>query len=117
MLIRQRLKGAEKTLASETSHRVVVQPRTLTGNGATGFVESFTDTPPVWAGVRPLQAWQVTKYASLGVDATHNIRFRGAVAVKETDRIKFGARLFEVVTVTDIAERGVEKLAVCKERR
>lgn len=115
-----------KTLASEAKHQVIIQVRSLAHDGEGGFVETYTSqsttaTPPVvikrWAAVCPLQAWQLTNYKSVNVEASHMIKIRGSVTINESDRILFGAREFEVLTVEDIQERGVMKVCLCKERR
>jgi len=51
------------------------------------------------------------------VEATHIIKVRGELAIAEKYRILFGTRVFEVLTVEDIQERGIVKWATCKEDR
>ena len=106
-----------KTLSTEARHRVTIQQKTLAGTGAAGFVETWADSTDVWAGISPIQAWQKAQYASIGVDTTHLIRISGLVEIAEHDRIAWGSRVFEVLTVEDIQERGIVKVVTCKERR
>jgi len=106
-----------KTLATECRHRVTIHANTPVSDGQGGFAEAWSTLGPVWAAVNPIFAIQQHQYKSTGVDATHLIKIRGAVAIAEKNRIVWGARVFEVLTVEDLQERGIIKVCTCKERR
>jgi SPP1 family predicted phage head-tail adaptor len=101
------LREGKKTLSTEARHRVTIQVSTNTRNTEGGDVETWADSATVWASVSPITAMQQMKFKSVNVDATHLIKFRGYVSVVETNRIVFGARIFEVLTVEDLQERGI----------
>jgi head-tail adaptor len=70
------------------------------------------------AAISPIQARQQFENKSVGVDATHLIKIRGLESIDEkNDRFLFGTRVFEILAVEDIQERGVVKVITCKEVR
>ena len=109
----------KKTLSTRARHKVCIQYKTTVPDGEGGFDAGWTNASydPVWADVSPLMAKQVHEYKTIGVDATHLIRIAGAISISEEDRIQFGSRTFEVLTVEDLQERGIEKVCTCLERR
>ena len=107
----------KKTLSSEAKHRVVIQTKSSVSDGEGGFTETYTGTATTWAAISPIRANQQMEYRSIGVDATHLIKLRGNVSINEADRVVFGSRVFEVLTVENIQERGILKVITCKERR
>jgi SPP1 family predicted phage head-tail adaptor len=107
-----------KTDASEMRHYVVIQDFGSTTDGEGSFDKSWVDGTTVAAAIFPIRAAQVFQYKSVNVDATHIIKIRGEISVYEKlNRIKFGTRTFEILTIEDIQERGVVKIITCKELR
>jgi SPP1 family predicted phage head-tail adaptor len=108
----------KKTLATEARHQVAIERNAATTDGEGGYSDGIWQTiDTVFAAIYPIQARQQFQYKSIGVDATHLIKIRGKIEVAETDRIKFGSRVFEILAVENIQERGFEKVITCKEAR
>jgi SPP1 family predicted phage head-tail adaptor len=107
----------KKSLSTELRHYVTILTETSTADGEGGFTVAWAESDPVAAQVSPIQARQVFQYRSINVEATHLIKVRGETVVGETNKIKFGAREFEVLTCEDIQERGIVKVITCKEVR
>jgi SPP1 family predicted phage head-tail adaptor len=110
----------KKTLATEARHRIILQSRQSTTDGEGGYDGEWADVVTIWAAIAPLQARQQYMYKSINVDATHLIKVRGLSIASETAefyRVKFGTRIFEILTVENIQERNFEKVLTCKERR
>jgi SPP1 family predicted phage head-tail adaptor len=107
----------KKTLSTELKKRVQIQTKASVSDGEGGFTDTYTTSATVWAGISPIRATQQAEYKSINVDATHLVKLRGAVYVNELDRIVYGARIFEILTIENIQERGVLKLCTCLERR
>ena len=107
-----------KTQASEAQHYVTIQIRMDTTDEEGGFTSSWEDVQTVSASVLPIQARQQFEYKSINVDASHLIRIRGHVPVSETiNRILWGTRVFEILTVENIQERSFIKVLTCLEKR
>jgi SPP1 family predicted phage head-tail adaptor len=114
----------KKTLSTQLNKRVQIQTVQSVSDGEGGFTDTWTPIKNqdetiklFWAGIQPIKATQQAEYKSINVDATHLIKLRGAVAVNEKDRIVYGTRIFEILTIENIQERGVLKLCTCLERR
>lgn len=108
---------SKKSLSTRLRHRLYVQTVTTTSDGEGGHSQSWADDRAVWASIDPIQARQRSEYESISVEATHLIRIRGEQSVSEENRIRFGTRTFEILTVENIQERGVVKVITCKELR
>lgn len=107
----------KKTLASQMQHYVTIQAKVSTTDGEGSFSENWQDVKTVSAAVLPMKATQQFQYKSINVDATHLVKIRGEIAVTEQNRIKWGTRYFEILTIEDIQERGVFKMLTCLEKR
>ena len=97
--------------------RITIQATTETPDGRGGFTEAWSDIGTCWADIRPLFAKQIFEYRSLNVHATHQIKVRASVDVDEDNRILYGTRIFEILTIENEAEAEVVKWLVCKEVR
>jgi SPP1 family predicted phage head-tail adaptor len=107
-----------KSFASEAQHRVSVQVKNPTADGEGGFRESWSDVyTNISAAIIPIRAQKVFELRSVNVDATHFVKLNGYITITELHRIKYGSRIFEVLTVEDLQERDFIKWVTCKERR
>jgi SPP1 family predicted phage head-tail adaptor len=108
----------KKSLATVLRHRVDVQTETRTGDGQGGYTAGWaTASANVPAAIDPIQARQQFINASVGVDATHVFKMRADVTVAETQRILWGSRVFEILTIENINENGELLFITTKERR
>ena len=108
----------KKALATVLRHRVNIEEMAGTTDGEGGFTESWAiASENIPASIEPIKASQQFKNRSVNVDATHWIKMRGDVTVLEENRIKWGSRIFEILTIEDIQEQGILKFITCKERR
>ena len=108
----------KKSLATVLRHRVDVQTETRTSDGQGGYTASWaTASASVPAAIDPIQARQQFINASVGVDATHVIKMRADVTVDEKQRILWGSRVFEILTIEEINENGELLFITTKERR
>lgn len=109
---------SKKSLASRQHHYITIQTRTRTADGEGGHTETWADGDTIPAAVYAIQARQQFEYDTINVHATHRIEVRGRVEVSETtNRIKFGTRFFEILTVENIQERDIVKVITCNEIR
>lgn len=106
-----------KSLATELRHRLTIQTVTQTKDNEGGYTDVWSDTATYWGALYPIRAAQRFEYKTINVDATHVARFRGKLSIDETQRIKFGSRIFEILTVEDKQERDFELWVTCRERR
>jgi len=108
---------SKKSFASSANKRLTVQADTPVSDGEGGFTHSWSTIGTYWAELSPMRAEQKFKYKSVQVEATHYVKFRGEIDINENHRILYGTRIFEILTVEDIRERGFKKFVVCNEVR
>lgn len=106
-----------KTSASVMRHYIEIQTVSRSDDTEGGVSVSWSTTATVAASVDPIKAIQQFNYKSVNVDATHLIKIRGEIAISELNRIKWGSRTFEILTVEDINENGILKVITTKEAR
>lgn len=106
-----------KSFANEARHYVIIQENTSTTDGDGGFTDSWKDVSTVAAAIYPIFAKQVFQYRSINIQASHIIKMRGEITINEGNRIKFGIRIFQILFIENVQERGIEKLITCKELR
>jgi SPP1 family predicted phage head-tail adaptor len=109
----------KKGMATEARLYGFIQASTATddGRGGEALTWAATHIAPHAFAVSPISARQIAEYASINVEATHIIKIRAEIAIAEKNRIVINNRVFEVLTVEDIQERGILKVITCKERR
>jgi SPP1 family predicted phage head-tail adaptor len=107
----------KKSLASELRHRVTIQRKTTTTDGEGGVTEAWATLQSVYAAIYPIRADKLSQYNTENVDASHIIKLRGYITILEKDRIVFGNRTFEVLTVENIQEVDMLQIVTCRERR
>jgi|WetSurMetagenome_2_1015567.scaffolds.fasta_scaffold207254_3 SPP1 family predicted phage head-tail adaptor len=106
-----------KTSATVMRHYVEIQAVTRTNDGEGGVTVSWSTSATVAASVDPIKAIQQFNYKSVNVDATHLIKIRGEITINEKNRILWGSRIFEILTIEDINENGILKVITTKEAR
>ena len=98
-------------------HYVEIQQATRTNDGEGGVSITWATTVTVAASIDPIRAVQQFNYKSVNVDATHLIKIRGEITVSEKNRILWGTRVFEILTIENINENGILKVITTKEAR
>lgn len=112
------MREPRKSLATECNKTIYIQTFTDTDDGEGGFAKAWADSASYyWAAVLPMRATQIYNFKSVNVEATHMVKIRGLNSIDESQRIRFGTRIFEVLTVEDVQEREFVKWVMVKERR
>ncbi len=105
-------------MATRARHYVSVQSRQNRDDGQGGFISEWSAGTRYPMEIVPIKASQQFQFRSVNVDATHRLYCRGNITINEkTDRILFGSRVFEILTVENLDERGIEQVLTCKEAR
>lgn len=66
----------------------------------------------------PLNARRKEEYRTFNINASHEVKIRGEITLVESNnQITFGTRTFEIKTIEDVQERGIELICICLERR
>jgi len=105
-----------KSRSTARRHRIVII-RSVRKNEC-GYVSDVeTEIGSYWASVTPISESLRIQYQSQSVQATHSITIDGKTDVLETDKIKFGNREFEILTIKQVDENDRDKVIITQEIR
>lgn len=111
---------ANKDLSSICRHSIAIEERVDTSDGEGGFTTVWSTVSgygAVPAAVWPIFSFQKAQYRNVDSEATHYFILRGEIAINHANnRIVFDSRIFEILSIEDIQERGIRKQITTKER-
>lgn len=109
-----------KDLSSLCRHSIAIEERTDTSDEEGGFTTAWNTVSgygTVPAAVWPIFSFQKAQYRNIDSDATHYFIIRGEIVISHAaNRIIFDSRVFEILSIEDIQERGIRKQVTTKER-
>lgn len=95
--------------------RVKIQTKTIS-QGTTGeFIETWADTATRWAAIEPLEGREYWQAQQLNTETTAKITIRHYPGLTTVNRIKFGSRYFDIVSVQNQKEGNKYTVLMCKE--
>ncbi len=96
-------------------HRVKIQAYTA-GRDSFGSEEPvWTDVATVWASVTPVSGKEYFASAQVNTEISTKITMRYISGITPKMRVVFDARIFEIISVLNFEERGIELNLMCKE--
>lgn len=104
-----------KYLSSTMYHQIWFQDYGSSPDGEGGVIDGWVDKTQTWASINPIKASQKDDYQSISTEVTHTIKIRGNVNCNDEQRIRYGERHFEILTVENILEKDTMKIVTCKE--
>ena len=106
-------------LTYRLKHRVILQEATQSADGAGGFSTSWSDVDTVWAEIVPFASRSTTQERlvaeQLDVQQRYRITMRYRSGVDAGMRVKYGSRLFNILSVVNVQERGEALEIFCLE--
>lgn len=97
-------------LTYRLKHRVTIQEAVQTTDGAGGFSTSWSDADTVWAEIMPFASRSTTQERlvaeQLEAQQRYRITIRYLSGVDAGMRIQYGSRLFDILSVVNVQERG-----------
>jgi len=105
-----------KSRASARKHRVKILRKQSIREGV-HVVEVWEPIKECWASVMPLSERMRTQYQAISVVASHSITVAGSLDIMESDKIEFGSRRFDILTIRDAAENKRDKVIITQEIR
>ncbi len=94
--------------------RIIIQQRTGSASSITE-PETWTNFKTVYAGLDPLQGKAYFEANRQNTDVTIRIYIRYLAGITPDMRVKFGDRIFEIISIINIGERNKEMHLMCKE--
>lgn len=67
------------------------------------------------ASIRPISGREFYQAETVNSEVTHKVNLRYREGIKADMRIKFGERVFEIISVINFEERNIELQLLCKE--
>lgn len=101
--------------AGTMRHQITIQRATVTRDTFGAEVETWEELATVWAAVEPLSGRELIAAAAATADLSTRVRIRYRVGIKPTDRVVYGDRTLEILTVIDLDERHREMHLMCRE--
>ncbi|MFW6069656.1 MAG: phage head closure protein [bacterium] len=101
--------------AGRLRHRIILEDKTEVQDEYGEPDYTWSTLAEVWGAVEPLLGRQFLEARVQGQEVSHRIKIRGGVAVTPEMRARFGSRIFEIESVIDVQERGVEMVLMCQE--
>lgn len=102
--------------AGRLRHRVIIQNYTTTTNQYGEETKVWADLDTVWAAVEPLRGTELFESQQRFGALDTRIVMRYLSGVDETMRVKFGSRMFAIVSPPiNKDERGIYLELMCKE--
>lgn len=85
------------------------------GDPQYGDDSQWTDVATVWAAIDPVSGKEFYAAQQSQSEVTHKVRCRYRAGLATAMRIKYGSRLFRILSIIDWEERHESLLIMCKE--
>jgi SPP1 family predicted phage head-tail adaptor len=96
-------------------HRVTIEQVTETRDADGSVIETWATYATVQASIEPVSGREYFAVQSTQADVTHRIYTRYVSAVVPRMRVKYGSRIFEILSVINTGERNRELQLMCRE--
>ncbi len=102
--------------AGDLRHRVTIESATRSSDGAGGSTTEWHSFAEVWAAIWPRTAGESFTLDRVAGTASHDIWIRYRSDVTPDMRIRYGARIFDILGAIDAEDRGRWLKCPCEER-
>ena len=99
----------------ELRHQIKLQNVAASQNAYGEPIAGYGTYATVWAAVEPLQGRELEIARAIAAETTHKVTIRHRDDVAQTDRVGFGNRMFEIISIIDPQERNRMLILICKE--
>jgi len=104
--------------AGRLRHRVELHALSQTAGDFNEPVDTWTKFATVYADIHPMRGTERFEAAQVAAEATHKVRLRydnDVSTLDVRDRVIFGDRTFEIVSLVNRGERNIEVEMLCAE--
>ena len=101
--------------AGKLRHKVTIKSREASQDEYGEVTYTWSTAARAWANIEPLAGRELLHAQQVNAELTHRVTMRYMSGVDPTDRIAFGSRTLEVVSVINPDERNKELVLLCKE--
>jgi SPP1 family predicted phage head-tail adaptor len=86
-------------------HRIKIQSRDTTSDGAGGYSSSWDEFDEIWAYMKPASARENFKGMQIAEEKSYEFTIRYQSGISAGQRLKYGSRLFNIKSVLNRDER------------
>ena len=101
--------------AGKLRHRLSLQSGTESQDDYGQVTETFAEFAEVWGSITPLRGLELIHAQQVQSEVTHKCFIRYNSSIDTKDRIVFGSRTFEIMSILNADERDVYQEVWCKE--
>lgn len=97
---------------------ITIESKTDVADGMGGFTSTWgtrSGMGEVPAAIWPIKAVEAQQNMAIVMNVSHQIRIRYHAGILPADRVKYGARYFNIVSILNKEERNVFLDLMCKE--
>ena len=96
-------------------HRITIERVTETRDADGAVIETWSTYATVQASIEPVSGREYFTAQSTQADVTHRVYARYVAGVVPKMRVKYGARIFEILSTINTGERNRELQLMCRE--
>lgn len=96
-------------------HRIVLETAIRSGDGGGGASVIWTPVAEIWAAIEPRTGTEQIVGEAVSGRISHQITVRHRTDIEPARRVRFGARVFDILAVLDIDERRRLLNCLCRE--
>jgi len=101
--------------AGKLRHKVTIQDYTESQNSYNEMIKTWSDYETVWASIEPARGREFWESQQINAEVTTKITIRHLYGINPKMRVKYGNRIFEIISVINPEERNVELQLMVKE--
>ena len=94
---------------------MTIQKQSVTYNTYNEPLITFVDEVDMWAEIKPLAGREYWAAKQINSEVTGEIRIRHRVGIEPKMRVKYGTRIFEILSLYDSMEQKKELVLLVKE--
>ncbi len=107
--------ATSRVRAGRLRHRVEIQSFTESQDSSGEPSKTWSTEATVWAAIEPFVGKEAMDAGKIEARMTHKIRLRSRDGLTPDKRIKFGTRIFDIVSAVDVMERNHEMVVMAVE--
>lgn len=99
-------------------HQIAIQSKTRTTDAVGGYTEAWATITggTVWVSIVPVAGFEQYRADQLQEIVTHRITMRYLSGVTTAHRVLFGSIVYDIKSVINVQERGIEMVLLVEER-
>ncbi|KPJ82789.1 MAG: hypothetical protein AMS17_18665 [Spirochaetes bacterium DG_61] len=102
--------------AGKLRHKIIIQDYTESQDRSYGEVtKPWSDYETVWASIEPIRGREFWESQQINAEVTAKITIRHLYGINTKMRVKYGSRIFKIISVINPEERNVELQLMVKE--